>query len=452
MASQNAKRTPPGETVPSVSIIVPAYNAEATIRRCVESILTQEYTDFELIAADDGSTDATPAILDGYAARDPRVRVLHKPNTGVSDTRNQAIAQARGVYLQFLDSDDWITSDATKLLVRAAREHECDLVVSDFYRVVGDRVSRKGDIDDAGVLSREEYAAHMMENPADFYYGVLWNKLYRRELVETHHLRMDPNISWCEDFLFNLEYIRCASRFYALQVPVYYYVKTKGSLATQGLSISKTVRMKLTVFEYYNQFYKKLLDEDEYEKRRLKVCKFLFDAAQDGAVPPLLLSQRLGDERVAAPSHAGSGVLQEGLRDRKLLEYCLEPAALKNGLTLPDVLVLLACADGGEVSASRKNLSELTGLSRGILSLALQRLTGRELLRVEEVREKNAPRLLRLTPLPGAEAVLADLNEAQLDWESLRFAGFTAEERKQYAALREKIRANLKQRQKKSLV
>ncbi len=169
MAAQNAKRTPPGETVPTVSIIVPAYNAEATLRRCVDSILTQEYTDFELIAADDGSTDATPAILDGYAARDSRVRVLHKPNTGVSDTRNQAIAQARGVYLQFLDSDDWITSDATKLLVRAAREHKCDLVVSDFYRVAGDRVSRKGDIDDAGVLSREEYAAHMMKNPADFY-------------------------------------------------------------------------------------------------------------------------------------------------------------------------------------------------------------------------------------------------------------------------------------------
>ena len=68
----------------------------------------------------------------------------------------------------------------------------------------------------------------MMENPADFYYGVLWNKLYRRELVERYHLRMDPEISWCEDFLFNLEYIRRAERFYALSVPIYYYVKTKG--------------------------------------------------------------------------------------------------------------------------------------------------------------------------------------------------------------------------------
>ena len=266
---------------PCVSIIVPVYNAEASLRRCVESVLNQEFTDFELILANDGSRDGSGGICDAFAAADSRVRVIHKENTGVSDTRNQAISQARGRYLQFLDSDDWITPNATKLLVRAAESRGCDMVVADFYRVVGERVSHKGDIDEDTVLTREEYAAHMMENPADFYYGVLWNKLYRRELVEAHHLRMDPDISWCEDFMFNLEYIRHAQTFFALQVPVYYYVRTKGSLASQALSISKTVRMKLTVFEYYNQFYKAVLDEEEYEKSRLKVYRFLFDAAQD---------------------------------------------------------------------------------------------------------------------------------------------------------------------------
>lgn len=158
---------------PCVSIIVPIYNAEATLRRCVESVLGQEYTDFELILADDGSRDGSGAICDAFARSDGRVRVLHKENSGVSDTRNQAMAMARGRYLQFLDADDWITPNATKLLVRSAEEHRCDLVISDFYRVVGDRVSPKGDIDEGGPFSREVYAAHMMENPADFYYGVL---------------------------------------------------------------------------------------------------------------------------------------------------------------------------------------------------------------------------------------------------------------------------------------
>ena len=244
---------------PTVSIIVPVYNAEHTISRCIESILNQKYTDFELLLVNDGSTDRSGAICDAYAARDSRVRVIHKENSGVSDTRNTALNQAKGTYLQFLDSDDWITPDATSSLVRTAESGSCDLVVSDFYRVVGERVSQKGDIDDDGLMTREEYAAHMMENPADFYYGVLWNKLYRREIVEAHHLRMDPQISWCEDFMFNLEYIRYAETFRALQVPIYYYVKTKGSLANQSLTISKTVKMKLMVFEYYQQFFKTVI-------------------------------------------------------------------------------------------------------------------------------------------------------------------------------------------------
>ena len=260
---------------PTVSIIVPVYNAEHTIGRCIESILNQEYTDFELLLVDDGSTDTSGAVCDGYAAVDSRVQVIHKENTGVSASRNLALDRARGTYLQFLDSDDWITSDATSSLVRAMESGPCDLVISDFYRVVGERVSQKGDIDEDGIMTREEFAAHMMEDPADFYYGVLWNKLYRRAIVEAHHLRMDPEISWCEDFMFNLEYIRYAEVFRAIQIPIYYYVKTKGSLASQSLTISQTVKMKLTVFECYHRFFKTVLDEDEYEKCRLKVYRFL---------------------------------------------------------------------------------------------------------------------------------------------------------------------------------
>ena len=162
---------------PTVSIIVPVYNAEKTLERCVDSILNQTYQDFELLLVDDGSPDGSGALCDAYARQDSRVRVFHQENAGVSAARNLALDHAAGEYLQFLDSDDWITPDATSSLVRAAREHQCDLVIADFYRVCGDRVSRKGDIDDPVVLTQEEYAAHMMENPADFYYGVLWNKL-----------------------------------------------------------------------------------------------------------------------------------------------------------------------------------------------------------------------------------------------------------------------------------
>ena len=431
---------------PTVSIIVPVYNAEKTIGRCIESILGQEYADFELLLVDDGSQDGSGAICDAYGEKDPRVQVIHKENTGVSATRNLGLSLAKGEYLQFLDSDDWITQDATKALVRAAQEHQCDLVISDFYRVIGDRVSHKGDIQEDTVLSREEYAAHMMERPADFYYGVLWNKLYRREIVERHHLRMNPDISWCEDFMFNLEYIRHASTFYALQVPIYYYVKTKGSLANQYLSISKTIRMKLMVFEYYNQFYKTVLNEEEYEKSRLKVYKFLVDAAGDGSVPPTILpgSQKLGDERVKVPAQAiaGEGTLLETFRERKLLEAYLEPVALKHDLTMWETCILLYLSEESW-SGTRKDLAEVLGMTRSTLARALQRLAARGLIQVDALEEASLRRL-HILCAPAADPVLADLDMAKADYNQARMAGLSSEELEQYAALQEKICANVR--------
>ena len=105
---------------PKVSIIVPIYNAQKTLRRCIDSILNQDYTDFQLLLIDDGSKDDSGRICDEYASEDERVHVIHKENSGVSDSRNLALNEAKGEYLQFLDSDDWITPNATRLLVESA--------------------------------------------------------------------------------------------------------------------------------------------------------------------------------------------------------------------------------------------------------------------------------------------------------------------------------------------
>ena len=133
---------------PIVSIIVPVYNAakpldrdKTVLHRCIDSILNQEFRDFELIVVDDGSKDTSGKILDEYAKTDERINVIHKENSGVSNTRNLAIQNARGKYIQFLDADDWITTDATKSLVRTMEESKADLVIADFYRVVGENTS-----------------------------------------------------------------------------------------------------------------------------------------------------------------------------------------------------------------------------------------------------------------------------------------------------------------------
>ncbi len=429
---------------PMVSIIVPVYNAEKGIGRCIESIRKQEYADFELILVDDGSKDSSGAICDEYAEKDERIRVIHQENAGVSAARNLAISQARGKYLQFVDSDDWLTPDAARLLVRAAEENRCDLVISDFYRVVGERVSHKGDIEEDGVFGREEFAAHMMENPADFYYGVLWNKLYRRELVEQYQLQMDSAISWCEDFMFNLEYIRHAERFFALQVPIYYYVKTKGSLASQGMSITKTIKMKSMVFEYYNDFYKDVLQEADYEKRRLQVYKFLVDAAGDGAVmmPGLLGAKKLGQERSSVNQDAveGRGILLDFYRNRKLLEHYLDVAALKNDLTLYEAKLLLYLEENpGSIGV--KDLADVVNIPRGRLILALQKLGGRELIASED----SGGREITVSLLPAARQILEDLAAARENYEQARLAGLMEQEKEQYRVLSCRIQENIRQ-------
>ena len=438
---------------PTVSIIVPVYNAENYLRRCVDSILTQEYTDFELILVDDGSKDNSASICDEYAATDSRVHVIHKENTGVSDTRNLAISIACGTYLQFLDSDDWITPDATKSFIRAAKEYNCDMVIADFYRVVGERLSHKGDIEEDTVLSQEEFASHMMENPADFYYGVLWNKLYKREIIEKYNIRMDTSISWCEDFLFNLEYIRHAESFYALQVPVYYYVKRKGSLVSQGMSITKTAKMKMSMFEYYNNFYKHIFTEEDYEKARPQIYRFVIDTANDDLVLPAIMpgSKKLGNERTSFSSEALEldGIFADTYRNRKLLNYYLETAALKYDLTLRDAHILCAI-DLPHTFNSRREIADFTGFNYQSIIFSLQKMIGRHLLEIEEIKlpktekVKNVPKQFRFTLLPDSEPVIGELKQALNDYKAARLAGFSEEELLQHKKLNKKIKENIK--------
>ncbi len=428
---------------PLVSIIVPVYNAENFMVRCIDSILNQEYRNFELLLVDDGSTDHTGAICDSYAGKDHRVKVFHQENQGVSQARNYALDHASGEYIQFLDSDDWISPEATKLFVRHALEYHCDLVISDFYRVSGNRISHKGDIEEDHVLTKQEFANIMLENPADFYYGVLWNKFFRRDIIESIHLRMDPKISWCEDFLFNLEYIRHANSFFALQVPIYYYVKRKGSLvSTQSASLTNTMKMKLNVFEYYNQFYKDVYDKETYDNIRPQVYRFFFTSAKDGMVPitPLPGSQKLGEERPVFSKNAleKDGILMDAYRDRKLLEYYLQTVAKKHDLTEEETLVLFYIHHL-DCFSNIKELAEYMHCSSRMVSSTLQKLAKKELIQIP-----SGKKITTVSLLPDSDAILKDLSHVEHDYDAICFSGFSPEEKELYQSLAKRIQTNIK--------
>lgn len=281
--------------MPFISLIIPVYNAEKYLRRCLSSAAEQTWNDMEIIVVNDGSTDGSLEICREYQQKDSRFRIIDKENTGVSDSRNQAIAAAEGTYLQFMDSDDWLTPDATEILVQTAVNHDCDLVIADFYRVDKAVFTEKQHIRERGLLTREQYAEYMMQDPADFYYGVLWNKLYRKQIITDHNLQMDSSLRWCEDFLFNLQFIRHAERFAAVQAPIYYYMKRKGSLVSTDWKKANSVLLKFRLLKEYKELYQSM---GLYEENELRINAFVLSIAKDGgvAIPMSRKRKKLDEE------------------------------------------------------------------------------------------------------------------------------------------------------------
>ncbi|MBS7339165.1 MAG: glycosyltransferase [Lachnospiraceae bacterium] len=263
---------------PLVSIIVPVYNGEKTIERCLRSIQNQSYSNIEVLVVNDGSSDHTDRIIKKYAQRDSRFRYIEKENSGVSDSRNVAMEQAKGDYFQFVDGDDWLVKQATEEFVNTALTFGCDMVISDFYRVCGRRIYTKGHIDAGPVITRMKYAEYMMEAPANFYYGVLWNKFFRADIIRTFALKCSLQLDWCEDFQFNLEYLQYVGKVGVIRKPLYYYVKTKGSLVDTQVNFQQSIRTKRILFDHYRDLYKAI---DLYEENKLRIQMFYLSFAHD---------------------------------------------------------------------------------------------------------------------------------------------------------------------------
>ena len=264
---------------PLVSIIVPVYNAEIYLGPCLESLRSQTRPALAPILAHHGRTDGSGQLCAAAARVDGRIRFLDRPNGGVSAARNAALAAAKGDYLQFSDSDDLLTPDATETLVRAAQVTGADLVISHFFRVDGEKQAQRGHIKGERLLTRQEFAQEMVKAPANYYYGALWNKLYRRSIVEKQGLRFEEGVSWSEDFLFNLEYLRHVRLVAAVPKPLYYYHKRPGSLITSQATLRKVIRMKRDTFDYYKNLYQ---DLDLYDEQKARVYRYLISTATDG--------------------------------------------------------------------------------------------------------------------------------------------------------------------------
>lgn len=169
---------------PLISIVVPVYRVEAYLKRCVDSLRSQTYANLEIILVDDGSPDGCPAICDSYAEQDGRIRVIHQKNAGLSGARNAGIDIAKGEYLAFVDSDDYVSPDFIRSMYELLQETGCAIAQCRFAYVQGEPL--KSEPSSSVRIYRGESLMEQLYGPEEeaTYFVVAWNKLYRRELFE----------------------------------------------------------------------------------------------------------------------------------------------------------------------------------------------------------------------------------------------------------------------------
>lgn len=248
-----------------VSIIVPIYNAKKHLKRCLDAILQQTYRNLEILLIDDGSRDSSYDMCMEYYDIDKRVRVFHKENEGVSKTRNLGIDLARGKYLCFFDSDDYITENMITRLVTEIEENKAELVTCNFYDVIECGIIKNTKTKE-GIYHGEEITRWLLEDPFSYYSGVLWNKLYLRSINEKKHIRFCDDTNLGEDFMFNLQYLRECKKIVFIPDSLYYYVQTNDmSLSKKPKDLAVRMNERQILFHEYKSYFKEMGMFAKYE-------------------------------------------------------------------------------------------------------------------------------------------------------------------------------------------
>ena len=224
------------EQSPLVSIILPVWNGKKTLACTVESVQRQSCTHWELILVDDGSTDGSGQLADEMARQDQRIRVIHQKNGGVSRARNRGLQEAKGKYVRFVDADDRLPPDSLLHMVTYGEETGCDLVIGAFRRVERNRTRTVSFFSQKTALQKDAYLQHLCTRSNSFYYGVIWNKLFRLDLIRRGEVSFLPDLHWGEDFAFVMVYMKQVEVIGYLGQPVYdYVVNAKGLTMHQAL-------------------------------------------------------------------------------------------------------------------------------------------------------------------------------------------------------------------------
>lgn len=234
-----------------ISIIVPVYNVEKYLRECLESLINQTYKNIEIILINDGSTDSSLKICQQYKKKDTRIKLIDKKNEGVSKARNIGIKEATGKYIIFVDSDDYLNSNAIEILSKHKLTDA--LVIYGYNRIYKNKIIEKCN-KELVLDSQSQVERNIFLN--DNIGGFIANKMFEKNVLIENNILFDEKLSYCEDLVFVCEYIKYCNKFKYINIPLYNYRMRKSSVSHSFLTGKNT-----NIFDAYDLLLKKFDDE-----------------------------------------------------------------------------------------------------------------------------------------------------------------------------------------------
>lgn len=256
----------------AISIIICVYNAEKTLKRCIESILAQTFNDFEVIIINDGSTDKCIQIIEDYKSIDNRIKVISQKNCGVACARQIGLVNSTGDFITTIDSDDWIEPDALKQMYECAVRTLSDITICDYYTNSSAQIAylneQHCDKSDAFAVLRK-----LMTNEIK---GFTWNKLFRLSFIKKHLIQFTTDFVYCEDLFFCIQLCQANAKITFLNKAFYHY-----DLYSQPCSLSRTLSQKSVenyrhIIEWLNQHISTDLFSEEITAMKIEAKRIAF--------------------------------------------------------------------------------------------------------------------------------------------------------------------------------
>lgn len=213
-----------------ISVIIPIYNVEQYLRRCLDSVLRQKDVSMEIILVDDGSTDSSGKICDEYATNHSEVKCIHTPNAGPSTAKNKGYDIATGNYIAFIDSDDEIKEDMFSIMLQSGYKHNADIVCCNYIQIdENGKLSHTKHTGQEYVLNQDEALKAILIK--DKIYSQCWTKIYKRATMQSHHVRNTEGLKTEEDFIYNIQAFACSKTVCIVDKPLYIYTHRSKSLS-----------------------------------------------------------------------------------------------------------------------------------------------------------------------------------------------------------------------------